>query len=79
VREDDLENLWLHNKVFEDLRNRELIEGCGNCGYRHYCGGCRARAYNYFGDYLKPDPGCINNKRYWEEIVSAIEVEASSL
>jgi len=66
IREDDLEELWLHNHVFEDLRNKDIIEGCGNCSYRYYCGGCRARAYNYFGDYLMPDPGCINNKKYWE-------------
>lgn len=68
VREDDLEELWLHNHVFEDLRDKDLLEGCGSCSYRYVCGGCRARAYNYFGDYLKPDPGCINNKKLWEKI-----------
>ncbi len=66
VREDDLEELWLHNHVFEDLRDKDIIEGCGSCNYRYVCGGCRARAYNYFGDYLKPDPGCVRNKRWWE-------------
>lgn len=64
----DLGKLWLHNPIFEDLRNKDIIESCGTCGYRYFCGGCRARAYNYFGDYLKPDPGCINNRRYWEEL-----------
>ncbi len=64
----DLENLWIKNRVFRELRNKDLIEGCRNCNYRYYCGGCRARAYNYFGDYLKPDPGCINNKEYWEKL-----------
>jgi len=68
VREDNLEELWLHNHVFEDLRNKDLLEGCGNCSYRYVCGGCRARAYNYFGDYLKPDPGCVNNRKWWERI-----------
>lgn len=68
VREDDLEELWLHNHVFEDLRNKDLLEGCGSCTYRYVCGGCRARAYNYFGDYLKPDPGCVNNKKIWDTI-----------
>ncbi len=66
VREDDLEDLWLHNHVFEDLRDKDIIEGCGGCIYRYVCGGCRARAYNYFGDYLKPDPGCVRNKKWWE-------------
>jgi len=68
VREDDLEELWLHNHVFEDLRDKDLLEGCGSCNYRYVCGGCRARAYNYFGDYLKPDPGCINNRKWWEKV-----------
>ncbi len=72
IKYDDLEKLWRENRVFEDLRNKDIIEGCGNCSYRYYCGGCRARAYNYFGDYLKPDPGCINNLRYWEEICAKI-------
>ncbi|WP_048064511.1 radical SAM/SPASM domain-containing protein [Archaeoglobus fulgidus] len=75
VREDDLEELWLHNHVFEDLRDKDILEGCGSCGYRYVCGGCRARAYNYFGDYTKPDPGCVNNRRWWERI-SKIEVRA---
>ncbi|MBO8180320.1 MAG: radical SAM protein [Archaeoglobus sp.] len=68
VREDDLEELWLHNHVFEDLRDKDLLEGCGSCSYRYVCGGCRARAYNYFGDYLKPDPGCVNNRKWWERV-----------
>ena len=69
----DLENLWLHNPVFEELRNKDLIEGCNQCSYRYYCGGCRARAYNYYGDYLKPDPGCINHQKEWEELLAKIE------
>jgi len=72
VREDDLEELWLHNPVFEDLRDKDILEGCGNCRYRYVCGGCRARAYNYFGDYLKPDPGCVNNREWWERLVRKV-------
>ncbi len=72
VKYDDLEDLWVRNEVFENLRRRDVIEGCGSCRYRYVCGGCRARAYNYFGNYLKPDPGCINNRRYWEELQLAV-------
>ncbi|WP_157932024.1 hypothetical protein [Methanobacterium subterraneum] len=32
-------------------------------GLEHLCGGCRARAYNYFNDILAPDHGCINNQK----------------
>ncbi|WP_202319949.1 radical SAM/SPASM domain-containing protein [Archaeoglobus neptunius] len=71
-----LEDLWLHNHVFEDLRDKDIIEGCGTCRYRYYCGGCRARAYNYFGDYLKPDPGCIRNKNWWKQVkISELELQ----
>jgi radical SAM protein with 4Fe4S-binding SPASM domain len=69
VRVDDLEDLWKRNEVFEALRDKDKVEGCGECSYRYVCGGCRARAYNYFGNYLKPDPGCIRNKALWETIV----------
>jgi radical SAM protein with 4Fe4S-binding SPASM domain len=67
IKNDDFEELWDNNKVFRDLRNKDGLKGsCGKCDYRYYCGGCRARAYGYFNDYLAPDPGCINNKDYWE-------------
>ncbi|MEM4155357.1 MAG: radical SAM protein [Archaeoglobaceae archaeon] len=69
VRVDDLEKLWRNNEIFESLRDKDKLEGCGNCDYRYVCGGCRARAYNYFGDYFKPDPGCIRNKAVWEKAI----------
>lgn len=56
---DDFLKFWRENKVLEDLRNKDKIEVCGKCKYRYVCGGCRARAYAYFKDYLAPDPGCI--------------------
>ncbi len=50
---------WRENKILRDLRDKDRIEICGNCRYKYVCGGCRARAYAYFKDYMKPDPGCI--------------------
>ncbi|MBC7081680.1 MAG: radical SAM protein [Thermoplasmatales archaeon] len=69
IFEDDFEKLWIKNKVLEDLRNKDKIEKCRKCDYRYYCGGCRARAYAYFKNYLKPDPGCINNRQEYEEAI----------
>ena len=69
ILEDDFEELWRKNKLLEELRNKDLIKKCGECEYRYYCGGCRARAYGYFGDHLMPDPGCIRNKEYYEKAV----------
>jgi len=54
-----------------ELRNKNLLEGkCGDCSYRYQCGGCRARAYGYFGDYLAPDPGCIINRDKYQELLT---------
>lgn len=56
---DDYLEFWRTNKLLERLRNKELIEICGECPYRYVCGGCRARAYAYFRNCLAPDPGCV--------------------
>ncbi|MHA1616938.1 MAG: radical SAM protein [Candidatus Njordarchaeales archaeon] len=73
IFKDDFEELWRTNKVFEDLRNRELLaEPCRSCTYRDVCGGCRARAYGYFGDYLAADPGCVYAKDWWERILESL-------
>lgn len=62
IKEDDFEDLWINNPILKDLRNKDILEGnCSKCDYRYYCGGCRARAYAYTGNYLAPDPGCIKN------------------
>jgi len=52
----DFLRFWRKNDVLEKLRDKDRIEVCGKCRYRYVCGGCRARAYAYFKDYLAPDP-----------------------
>ena len=70
ILEDDFEELWINNPILKDLRNKDILnENCGRCEYRYYCGGCRARAYGYTGDYLSPDPGCIYNKEVYEKAI----------
>jgi len=71
ILEDDFEELWKHNKVFQELRDKDILHGCNTCDYRYYCGGCRARAYAYTEDYLAPDPGCINNKEGYKKAIKA--------
>ena len=71
IKEDDFEDLWINNAFFKNIRSKDKLEAnCGKCDYRYYCGGCRARAYGYTGNYLAPDPGCIFNKESWEKLVS---------
>jgi radical SAM protein len=59
VRTDDVVEVYRHSKLFNELRNPDLIKGrCGICEYRDVCGGQRGRAYGITGDYLETDPAC---------------------
>ena len=63
IKHDNFEELWANNRILWTLRDRDkLQDNCGRCKFKYVCGGCRARAYAYFGDIRAPDPGCINNK-----------------
>lgn len=69
IREKPFVQIWRESPVLRDLRDRRKLKGhCAVCEYRYACGGCRARAYGYFGDYHMPDPGCVNNLQYWQEL-----------
>ncbi|RLG60519.1 radical SAM/SPASM domain-containing protein, partial [Candidatus Geothermarchaeota archaeon] len=74
IKMNSFEEIWDNNKVFLDLRDREKLKpNCGTCRFKYVCGGCRARAYGYFGDYLAPDPGCINNIEAWKRLIASCE------
>lgn len=75
IRRDRLRDVWHSSEVLWKLRDRDALEGCGACGYRYICGGCRARAYGYYGDVQAPDPGCVHNLRYWRELKRKVEGE----
>lgn len=72
LRKKRFEDIWLHSPVLEELRNRNNLRGgCASCPYKYVCGGCRARAYGYFSDYLMHDPGCI--RRLQEDKLEQIQ------
>jgi radical SAM protein with 4Fe4S-binding SPASM domain len=72
IREKSLKEIWRKSGVLNKMRNREMFKGhCGKCEHKYMCGGCRARAYGYFSDVQGPDPGCINNQKYWDRIKSS--------
>lgn len=51
---------WIENDVFNNLRDFFKFKGkCGICEFRYICGGCRARAYVKYGDYLADEPYCV--------------------
>ncbi|SNQ59115.1 radical SAM/SPASM domain-containing protein [Candidatus Methanoperedens nitratireducens] len=59
VREHDLEDLWYGSTLVRDMHDRSMLKGkCGDCPDKYSCGGCRARAFLYTGNYFESDPGC---------------------
>ncbi|HYH02782.1 MAG TPA: SPASM domain-containing protein, partial [Bacillota bacterium] len=58
VREHPFDDIWRDSPVFQRLRSFKYEGGCGRCHYQKICGGCRARANYYNGDYMGEDPLC---------------------
>jgi len=78
LRKQTFKDIWENSEVMLKLRNKDLIKPpCGECPYRYVCGGCRARAYSYHGDYLAPDPGCLRglmvSRGMTEEVLAIME------
>jgi len=74
VLRDGFLNVWYNNEILHELRDRDHY-ACSHCEYRYICGGCRARAYAYYGNVSAPDPSCVFNRDLWNELTE--EVEAS--
>ncbi len=65
IKRDRILDIWQNNDLIASLASHDSLKGsCGKCEHKVVCGGCRARAYSYFGDFHGPDPGCIKNKDY---------------
>ena len=59
VRESSFKEIWEGSALFKDLRDFKKYKGkCGSCEFVNVCGGCRARAYSVYGDYLEEEPFC---------------------
>lgn len=64
IREKPFDDIWAQSDIFKKLRNFEEYEGrCGQCSRINICGGCRARAYHYNGNFMAEDPWCNINLR----------------
>ncbi|MFC1474424.1 heme b synthase [bacterium] len=56
----DFKTIYEESEVFLEMRDSGKYHGkCGVCEYTLYCGGCRARAYAFTGDYLGEEPFCV--------------------
>jgi radical SAM protein with 4Fe4S-binding SPASM domain len=74
LRDKPLRRLWRENDLLGKFRDRSILGGnCGKCDWQLYCGGCRARAYGYFGDVTAADPGCVFNTPAWEQLKEETE------
>lgn len=59
IRERSFKDIWENSELFKELRDFKGYKGkCGSCEYINVCGGCRARAYSIYGDYLAEEPFC---------------------
>ena len=59
VRKKGFKEIWFGSEVFNNIRDWEKYGGkCGICEFKAVCGGCRARAYAKYGDYLGEEPYC---------------------
>ncbi len=59
IKEQSFKDIWENSELFKDLRDFKKYKGkCGSCEYVSVCGGCRARAYSIYGDYLEEEPFC---------------------
>jgi radical SAM protein with 4Fe4S-binding SPASM domain len=58
LRNQSFEEIW-NSPTFQALRDRRSLRGrCRECRFAVVCGGCRAKAAAYEGDYLASDPTC---------------------
>ena len=60
VRRQALAEIYRHSPLFVALRDTEKLQGkCGECEFRHVCGGSRARAFALSGDAHAEEPCCV--------------------
>ena len=59
VKEQPFDKIWRENEVLQRLRTLEYQGKCGICDFKKRCGGCRARANYYNGDFMAEDTWCL--------------------
>jgi heme b synthase len=64
TRKEGFKKAWLESEVFSNIRDWSKYEGkCGICEFKGVCGGCRARAYIKFNNYLGEEPFCTHEPK----------------
>ena len=71
IRQKSFTEIFQNSQWWDLLCNRDEREGkCGECDYRNYCGGCRARSDAYFDRLDQSDPGCVYNQDLWDQLTA---------
>lgn len=64
IRKAGFKKIWFESEVFNNIRDWGKYRGkCGRCEFKTVCGGCRARAYAKYNDYLREEPYCTYEPR----------------
>jgi radical SAM protein with 4Fe4S-binding SPASM domain len=72
LRSRRLEDIFRQSVFWDILNDRDhRLHHCEVCAFKQYCGGCRARADAYFGHLHAGDPGCVFNRRHWDDLVAS--------
>lgn len=59
LKDQSFKEIWEGSELFKELRDFKRYKGrCGSCEFIGVCGGCRARAYAVYGDYMEEEPFC---------------------
>ncbi len=59
IREESFANIWKNSAVINSFKSRNELKGpCNSCMHKSKCGGCRAVAYSYTGDFMETDSRC---------------------
>jgi AdoMet-dependent heme synthase len=70
IRSDSLVEIYRDSPSFGGFHSPDTFHGkCGQCEFRHICGGSRARAFAHTGDALGSDPFCA-----YQPISAAVSV-----
>jgi radical SAM protein with 4Fe4S-binding SPASM domain len=70
VRRNSLTDVYRTRPLFRTLRDAGNLRGkCGDCEFRHLCGGSRSRSFGFTGDFLAEDPKCIYQPKATEPLL----------
>ncbi|MEQ8200869.1 MAG: putative heme d1 biosynthesis radical SAM protein NirJ2 [Syntrophomonadaceae bacterium] len=63
VKDQPFDVIWRENETLQRLRTMDYQGKCGICDFKERCGGCRARANYYNGDFMAEDTWCLYHPR----------------